>query len=125
MTPPDLSTEKTQRVLFFRLYPFFLWVGVILHILFFLLMALSLRGDAENSIILRYNAFLGVSLLGVWWQSFFVPGVSFLFFLTDIFLAFLLARREWIAPAFVFLLGSGAISLLALLAIGSVIFINS
>lgn len=59
----------------------------------------------DEVVILRYNAYLGIDLLGVWWQVFLVPAVTFFFVLINTLLMWLLKERQY--PEAVFLLGLG------------------
>lgn len=50
-------------------------------------------GVDENVAVLRYNAYFGIGLTGVSKQIFFLPFVSFVFFLTNTILATVFFRR--------------------------------
>lgn len=87
-------------------------------LLFFLVRA------REDIVILRYNAYLGVDLLGAWWQIFLVPGVTYFFVLTNVLLLQLLDRRGYSEVALLFALGNWFISGATLIVAVALSFIN-
>ncbi|MBP6889355.1 MAG: hypothetical protein KBC83_02795 [Candidatus Moranbacteria bacterium] len=80
---------------------------------------------SKSLTVLHYNVYFGVDLLGAWWQTLILPGVSFVFVLVNLVLAyrFYTTQHERIA-AYLLLLGS--VMLLFSVALGclSVVYIN-
>lgn len=79
---------------------------------------------SETPMILHYNVYFGVDLLGIWWQVYMLPFLGTLFFLGH----FLLARRfyarsERIA-CYLMLLSAGMLAFGLLVASVSIAFIN-
>lgn len=79
---------------------------------------------SETPIVLHYNVYFGVDLLGIWWQVYALPLLGALFLLGH----FLLARRfygggERIA-CYLMLLSSGMLSLGVFIASLSMVVIN-
>lgn len=80
---------------------------------------------SSDSFILRYNAFFGVDILGVWWQVYLVPGMCLILFLSDIALAKVLARRQSFLAAVILLYGSFLVVISGVIATVALISINS
>lgn len=78
----------------------------------------------EVEIILHYNVYFGVDIVGMWWQAYLLPAVGTVFMVVNTILAYLLfSRRERIA-AHLFLLASFIIQAGTLIAIASIAQIN-
>ena len=78
----------------------------------------------EASIVLHYNVYFGVDLLGVWWQAYMLPLLGLSFLLGHFFLAkrfYLSAER---IACYLVLLASGMFSFGMLIASISIAFIN-
>ena len=78
----------------------------------------------EDLVILRYNAYLGIDLLGVWWQAFLVPAVTFFFTLFNLGLAKLLERRGFPEVVSLFFLGNFLLSGAVVVVAWALSFIN-
>lgn len=78
----------------------------------------------DELVILRYNAYLGIDLLGVWWQLFLVPAVSFFFVLVNLGLARLLWHRGYRTATNLFLVGIILLSGTIVVAALALAFIN-
>lgn len=78
----------------------------------------------DDVVILRYNAYLGVDLLGVWWQLFLVPAVTYCFVLINLVLMMLLDRRGYRPVALLLAFGNWLIAAAALVAAAALAFIN-
>lgn len=78
----------------------------------------------EDLVILRYNAYLGIDLLGVWWQLFLMPAITFIFSLFNFLLAKLLFGRGYPGVASLFLIGSILLSLAMGVVAATLSFIN-
>ncbi len=78
----------------------------------------------EDLVILRYNAYLGIDLLGVWWQLFLMPAITFVFILFNFALAKLLLGRGYPGVAAIFLIGSVLLSLAMGVVAATLSFIN-
>ncbi len=95
-----------------------------MFLLLFPLVAYFIRPSVET-VILRYNAFFGVDILGVWWQAYLIPGICLVFFSADVIIAHILFRRRSFLPALIFLYGSLLIALSGVIATATLLFINS
>lgn len=78
----------------------------------------------EDLVILRYNAYLGIDLLGVWWQLFLVPGVTFFFVLFNTGLSRLLTKRGYPTLGGLLLFGNLLLSGAAVVVALALSFIN-
>ncbi len=78
----------------------------------------------EEVVILRYNAYLGIDLLGVWWQLFVIPAVSYFFVLTNLLLIELLRRRGYEKLAFLLVCGNWFLAGATVVATLALSFIN-
>ncbi len=61
-------------------------------------------------IVLHYNVYFGVDLLGVWWQAYALPVFGTLFLLGHLFLARHFYQRSERIAAYLLLLSAGMIS---------------
>lgn len=78
----------------------------------------------EEVVILRYNAYLGVDLLGVWWQLFLIPAVSYFFILINFLLIQILNSRQYNKLSLLLILGSWLVTGSSVVAILALSFIN-
>ncbi len=78
----------------------------------------------EEVVILRYNAYLGIDLLGVWWQLFLIPAVSYFFILINFLLIQILDSRGYNKLALLLILGSWFVTGSSVVAIIALSFIN-
>lgn len=124
MTEEIVFTEDRIRNIYLRSRVIIFRGGLILFVVLFGLITFFIRPDA-GTVILRYNAFFGVDLLGVWWQAYFIPVVCLTFFLVDLFLARLLFRRSILLAAVILLYGAVFVAVSAVLATAALLFINT
>lgn len=80
--------------------------------------------QTETLLILHYNVYFGVDLLGAWWQAYVLPVLSLLFFSVHLLLAYRFYRNAERIAAYLLLLASSLIGFGALIASISVAFIN-
>jgi hypothetical protein len=80
---------------------------------------------SSDALILRYNVFFGVDILGVWWQIYLIPGVCGLFFLGNLALAEILMRRQAYFAALVLVYGALLILVAEIVAVAALISINT
>lgn len=110
---------------FFR-NPIFQWVFIASLAVNFInwgALAFFIR-PVDFPLILHYNVFFGVDIIGAWWQVFFLPGMGLFILAVNTFLAFLLfARKERIA-AYIFLLASFFVQAGLAISSASLILIN-
>jgi hypothetical protein len=78
----------------------------------------------EASIVLHYNVYFGVDLLGVWWQAYMLPFIGFCFLLGHFFLAKRFYQSAERIACYLVLLASGMFSFGTLIAGISIAFIN-
>lgn len=103
---------------------FSLIIGTLLHAAG-LLILLAFVNPQQSSVILHYNVYFGVDVIGDRIQIFLLPSIATLFFVMNIFLAKWLydSRKERIA-GYVLLLTSIMIGLGLVLAVSSIAMIN-
>ncbi len=77
-----------------------------------------------NIIVLHYNVYFGVDLLGVWWQAYALPFLGLLLSLGHFFLARRFYRRGERIAAYLMLLAAGMLALGILIGSASIAFIN-
>jgi hypothetical protein len=75
-------------------------------------------------IVLHYNVFFGVDLIGDWWQVFLLPGVSDIFFIINTFMAFFFFKQKERIASYLFLLASLFIQFGIVVASASIILMN-
>lgn len=75
-------------------------------------------------IVLHYNVYLGVDVIGDWWQAYFLPIISNLFLLTNTILAYIFYQKKERLAAYIFLLASFFVQAGILIAISSLMMIN-
>ena len=98
--------------------------GLIVLVILLVAVAFFIR-PSSDSVILRYNVFFGVDILGTWWQAYLVPGMSLIFFLGNLFLAEILARRQAFLAAVILSYGAALAIVSGLVATATLIFINT
>ncbi len=93
-----------------------------------LLLCLPLLGyfvqPSKGLIILHYNVYFGVDLLGVWWQAYALPFLGGTLLLGHFFLARRFYMRSERIASYLMLLSAGMLSFGVLIASVSIAFIN-
>lgn len=79
---------------------------------------------SETSIVLHYNVYFGVDLLGLWWQAYALPALGTLFVAGHLILAKRFYERAERIACYLMLFSSGMLSSGVLVASVSVAFIN-
>lgn len=79
---------------------------------------------SETPIVLHYNVYFGVDLLGIWWQAYMLPVLGLLFFGGHVLLARRFYERTERIACHLMLLSATFLSLGLLIAGVSVSFIN-
>ncbi|MFA5777446.1 MAG: hypothetical protein WC906_03345 [Parcubacteria group bacterium] len=74
--------------------------------------------------VLHYNVYLGVDIIGDWWQVYFLPIISNLFLLVNTILAYLFYQKKERLAAYIFLLASFFVEAGILIAIAGLLMIN-
>ncbi|TAK97075.1 hypothetical protein EPO05_00220 [Patescibacteria group bacterium] len=88
-----------------------------------LAMAFFVR-PVDYPIILHYNVYFGVDIMGDWWQAYSLPGVALVFLLINLSMAYTFyARKERIA-AYLFLIAAFFVQLGITIASATIIRIN-
>ncbi len=117
--------EKFLANEFFR-NPIFQWVfiaSLVFNLAIWSVLAFFVR-PVDFPIILHYNVFFGVDIIGDWKQAFFLPGLGFFILGINIWLAyFLFSKKERIA-AYIFLLTSFFVQISLAVSVASLILIN-
>lgn len=75
-------------------------------------------------IILHYNVYFGVDILGSWWEVYFLPGMATFFWIINFILGYFSYQRKERVATYLFLLGAFIIQLGLTVAVGSIIKIN-
>jgi hypothetical protein len=109
-----LQNSIVQTLLLFSLIPIVGCLG---------LLAYFIR-PGEASIVLHYNVYFGVDLLGLWWQAYALPVLAMLFVAGHFFLARRFYERAERVACYLMLFSSGMLSAGVLVAGMSVAFIN-
>ncbi len=78
----------------------------------------------ETLLILHYNIYFGVDLLGLWWQAYILPGLSFFLFVGHFFLARYFYYQGERVAAYLLLLGFVLINFSLLIASIGIVYIN-
>lgn len=88
------------------------------------LLAIFIR-PIDLPIVLHYNVYLGVDIVGEWWQVYFLPIIADVFFLVNTFLAYVFYQKKERLAAYIFLLASFFVGAGTLISLASLIMINS
>ena len=86
-------------------------------------LALYIR-PIDLPIVLHYNVYLGVDVIGDWWQVYFLPIISNLFLLINTILAHFFYQKKERLAAYIFLLASFFVQAGILIAISGLMMIN-
>lgn len=78
----------------------------------------------EMPVVLHYNVYFGVDLLGVWWQVYALPALAIFFLALHTFLAWRFYERTERIACYLMLLSAGLLAVGILVASVSVVFIN-
>lgn len=78
----------------------------------------------ETPLILRYNVYFGVDLLGAWWQAYIFQGVATLLLLVHIALAYSLYQKKERFAAYILLLATNFFLFGVAVANASIAYIN-
>lgn len=124
MTEENIFTEERIRSIFLRSRYGILRGGLLVFVILFSSVAYFIRPDS-GTVILRYNAFFGIDLLGVWWQAYLIPGICLAFFLGNLTLSLLLFRRNALLAALILLYGALFVVVSGTLATATLLFINT
>jgi len=124
MSTPTLLSEALSETIFHRSRLFVWRFGLAIFPILFGLVAFFIR-PSSDTVILRYNVFFGVDLLGVWWQAHLVPGICLAFFIGNLIFAELLFRRGSRLAALILVYGSVVVAVSGALATATLLFINS
>lgn len=124
---PDLKA-KIRRFFtpeFFR-NPIVQWIfiaTVFVNIANWISIAVFIR-PVDYPIILHYNVYFGVDLIGAWWQAYFLPAIGTFVLLLNFFLAKSIFGRKERIGAYLLLLAAFVIQIGISIAVASVILIN-
>lgn len=67
-------------------------LSAVIHVSLWLIVFFSL-GIGDNTIVLQYNAYFGINLIGLAWQAFLLPFVALVFFVVNTVLGLLFFSR--------------------------------
>ena len=94
-----------------------------LNIVSFISLAIWLK-PTEYPIILHYNVYFGVDLIGNWKQAYMTPAMGFFFIGINSFLAYHFFKRKERIASYVLLIAAFLIQLSILIVSSSIILIN-
>jgi len=89
----------------------------------FALIAYFIR-PSGTAMVLHYNVYFGVDLLGIWWQAYALPILGFLFFSGHFFLARRFYERGERIACYLMLLAAGMLTFGVSIASVGIVFIN-
>lgn len=75
-------------------------------------------------IILHYNVYFGVDLVGAWWQAYILPAMGAFFWIVNFILALVFFRRKERIASHIFLLASFIIQVAIIIAEVAIVLIN-
>lgn len=75
-------------------------------------------------IVLHYNVFLGVDIVGDWWQLYFLPIIADLFLIINVILAYIFYQKKERLAAHILLLASFFVQFGVAIALVGLIMIN-
>ncbi len=78
----------------------------------------------ETPLILHYNVYFGVDLIGTWWQAYILQGVATFLLLGHIFLAYSFYQRKDRFAAYILLLATNFVLFGVALVSASIAYIN-
>ena len=93
-------------------------IGLLLNLLLWAFLIYRVRPQLEP-LLLHYNIFLGIDLIGPWWKMYFIPGLGSGILVFNFILGWMLFLKEKILSYFLFI----AFALLQVFLIVSTIFI--
>ncbi|MEK7494431.1 MAG: hypothetical protein AAB519_01960 [Patescibacteria group bacterium] len=117
------DAEKGVRFWQNTIVRFLLFFAILPIISSLIVLAFFIR-PRETSIVLHYNVYFGVDVLGAWWQTYLLPLLGLFFFVVHTFLAAHFYQRTDRVASYLLLLAAGLISAGVLIASLSVAFIN-
>lgn len=109
-----LRNSIVQTLLLFSVFPLMLCIGLLLYFV----------RPGEASIILHYNVYFGVDLLGLWWQAYILPVLGMFFICGHFFLARRFYEYTERIACYLILFSAGLLSFGIFVASMSVAFIN-
>ena len=78
----------------------------------------------DSSIILHYNVYFGVDMIGSWKMAYMLPGIGLSLFFVNFFLAYYFFKKTERIASHILLIASFMIQLSLLIACASIIMIN-
>lgn len=78
----------------------------------------------ETPLVLHYNVYFGVDLLGTWWQAYALQGVATALFVLHVFLAYSFYQKKDRFAAYILLLATNFILFGVAVVSASIAFIN-
>ena len=118
-------TEAGRGVSFWEniIVRFLLFFSILPILTSFLVLLFFIR-PRETPIVLHYNVYFGVDVLGAWWQTYLLPLLSLLFYIIHTLLALHFYSRSDRIASYLLLLAAGLIGSGVLIASIGIAFIN-
>lgn len=102
------------------------WVvigALFLNVVNWSLIAFFIR-PVDFPIILHYNVYFGVDLIGAWWQVYFLPAIALLILLVNATLGYLFYGQKERIAAHLLMLGAFIVQIIMTIAVACILTIN-
>ncbi len=102
------------------------WVligSLILNVANWIFIAFFIR-PVDFPIILHYNVYFGVDVIGSWWQMYFMPLIGLLILLVNAFLGYLFYQKKERIAAHLLMLATFVVQIGLSVAVASLLLIN-
>jgi hypothetical protein len=96
---------------------------VLLNLINWTLLAIFIH-PVDFSIILHYNVYFGVDLIGDWWQTYVLPFMGVIFLVVNLILAYKFYKQKERIASYILLLASLMIQLGLIIASVGIVMIN-
>ena len=120
-----LNPKKLAKKDFFqnKIISWLIVIGIIANLANWIILAIFIR-PVDGSIILHYNVYFGVDIMGNWKQVFIMPSIGLILFLINGFLAAYFYKNKERIAGYILLITSFMAQLSLMVASISVIIIN-
>jgi hypothetical protein len=137
-----MNTDKLKRIirspksLWFSIRSFFSqdffhnaiiqWVSIgiiVFNLASWIILAIFIQ-PIDLPIVLHYNVYFGVDIIGVWWQVYFLPFIGGIFFIINGSLAYLFYSKKERIASYLLLLASLIIQMGIVIACSSIARVN-
>lgn len=129
MQIPKLSTNSEYRNFFSQEYfrsSLVQWViigALFLNIANWLAIAFFIR-PVDFPIVLHYNVYFGVDVIGAWWQVYSLPAIGLIILLVNSSLGYLFYKQKERIITHLLMLGTFIVQIIMTIAVASLLMIN-